>query len=232
MTRLLYLEDPCLSSFRARIDHIEGDWIELDQTAFYPGGGGQDADCGWIDDLEVAEVRKREGIEHLVPGHRFSEGEEIEARIDWERRLELMRGHTAEHMLSAVMQRDFGSGRSVETHLGSKKSKCDYKVDRPLDEGDLRQIEGAVNAEIEKDLSVTSFVVTRDEAEDRYDMGKVPAGADTIRIVKIGELDATPCIGGHVDHTRQIGRFSISSWEMKEGQVVRIRYRLAPRRAI
>jgi len=134
--------------------------------------------------------------------------------------------HTAEHILSAVMQRDFGSGRSLETHLGVKKSKCDYFVRRPLDEDDLRKIEAAVNAEIARDLAVTSFVVSRDEAEGRYDMGKVPPGVEAIRIVKIGDLDTMPCIGPHVGHTRQIGRFVVRSATMKGANVVRIRYAL------
>ncbi|MBU0595887.1 hypothetical protein KJ567_04300 [Candidatus Bipolaricaulota bacterium] len=69
--------------------------------------------------------------------------------------------HTAEHILSAVMQRDYGSGRSLETHLGAKKSKCDYRVPRPLDEAAVRAIEDAVNVEIVKDLPVTSREVSR-----------------------------------------------------------------------
>lgn len=134
--------------------------------------------------------------------------------------------HSTEHILNAIMQRDFGTGRSVEVHLGERKSKCDYRVERALEEDDLRKIAVAVNAEIAKDLPVTTFVVSRAEAEDRYDMGKVPADTEAIRIVKIGELDAIPCIGGHVERTSQIGRFEIASAEMRSTNQVRIRFRL------
>jgi len=127
------------------------------------------------------------------------------------------------------MQRDFGTGRSVEAHFGAKKSKVDYRVDRPLSEDDLRAIEAAVNAEIAKDLPVTSFVVPREVAEGRYDMGKVPVYAESIRIVRIGDLDVIPCVGQHVERTGQIGRFEIRSAEMRTESRIRIRFRLLDR---
>ena len=134
--------------------------------------------------------------------------------------------HTTEHMLNAVMQREFGASRSIEAHFGSKKSKCDYIVPRPLDEADLERIEATVNAEIEKDLAVTTFEIPRAEAEGRYDMGKVPESARSIRIVEIGDLDVIPCVGDHVEHTHQIGRFVIRSATMRDERTVRIRYAL------
>jgi len=134
--------------------------------------------------------------------------------------------HTAEHILNAIMQRDFGGGRSIEAHLDAKKSKCDYEVSRPLDESDARRIEGAVNDEIQADHSVTTFTVDRAEAETRFDMGKVPPSAIEIRIVKIGDLDVIPCVGDHASHTAQLGRFVIRSISMRNEHVVRIRFAL------
>ena len=124
------------------------------------------------------------------------------------------------------MQRDFGTGRSVETHFGSKKSKVDYCVHRPVSEVDVRAIEAAVNGVIACDLPVTTFVLPRAEAEERYDMGKVPPAAESIRIVQIGDLDVIPCVGEHVERTGQIGRFEIASFEMKGADRVRLRFRL------
>jgi len=138
----------------------------------------------------------------------------------------LCAAHSTEHILNAVMQRDFGTGRSVETHLGAKKSKVDYCVRHPLSEDDVRAIEAAVNDEIDCDLPVTTFEVSRAEADERYDMGKVPPSAETIRIVRIGELDVIPCVGDHVERTGQIGRFEIVSFEMKGDDRVRLRFRL------
>lgn len=138
----------------------------------------------------------------------------------------LARSHSAEHVLNAVMQRDFGAGRSVEAHFGKKKSKCDYRVDRPFSDNEVLKIEAAVNAEIEADHRVTMFVISREEAGAKYDMGKVPDSATTIRIVQIGDLDVIPCVGQHVEHTSQIGRFVIRSADMKDPRTARIRFAL------
>ena len=140
----------------------------------------------------------------------------------------LARSHSAEHILNAVMQRDFCTGRSVEAHFGTKKSKCDYVVDHPLTDDDFRKIEAAVNAEIEADHSVKTFEIPREEADAKYDMGKVPDSATTIRIVQIGNLDVIPCVGQHVEHIGQIGRFAIRSADMKDSHTVRIRFALGP----
>ncbi len=141
----------------------------------------------------------------------------------------LVASHSAEHILNALMQRDFGTGRSVEVHFGEKKTKVDYRVPRPLGEAEVREIEAAVNAEIAKDHRVTSFVVPRAEAEGRYDMGKVPPDAESIRIVKIGDLDVIPCIGEHVERTSEIGQFEIRSTKMRGDDRIRIRFRLRDR---
>lgn len=138
----------------------------------------------------------------------------------------LVAAHSAEHVLNAIMQRDFGTGRSVEAHFGAKKSKCDYVTNRCLTSDELRAIEAAVNAEIEADHPVITFEIPRDEADATYNMGKVPDSATTIRIVSIGDLDVIPCVGTHVQHTRQIGRFAIHSADMKDETTIRIRFTL------
>ncbi len=140
----------------------------------------------------------------------------------------LARSHSAEHVLNAVMQRDFSTDRSVEAHFGTKKSKCDYVIDRSLNEEDLRKIETAVNTEIEADHPVTTFEISREEADANYNMAKVPDSATTIRIVQIGDLDVIPCVGQHVEHTSQIGRFVIRSADMKDKTTIRIRFALEP----
>jgi len=137
--------------------------------------------------------------------------------------------HTAEHILNAVMQRDFGTGRSVEAHFGEKKSKCDYVTNRCLTASEFAAIEAAVNIEIEADHPVTTFEISREEADAAYNMGKVPDSATTIRIVKIGDLDAIPCVGQHAENTKQLGRFVIRSADMKDENTVRIRFVLEQR---
>ena len=137
-----------------------------------------------------------------------------------------VRMHTAEHILTAVMHILFAAPCNLEMHLGEKKSKCDYTVSHPISMEEIAAIEDTVNAEIEKDYKITTEVLPIEEAKTTYALWKVPPGAATIRIVKIGNIDATPCSGKHVSHTNQIGRFRIKSYTMREENVVRIRFGL------
>jgi len=127
-----------------------------------------------------------------------------------------VRMHSAEHILTAVMRRLFASPGNLEmhlgeVHLGEKKSKCDYTVSSALtpqeiEKIEIEKIEQVVNAEIEKDYRITTEVLPIEEAETIYDLWKVPPDAATIRIVKIGNIDATPCRGKHVSHTYKPNR--------------------------
>jgi misacylated tRNA(Ala) deacylase len=141
------------------------------------------------------------------------------------RATDLARMHTAEHLLTAVMRRLYDSPRNLEFHLGDKKTKCDYDVARPLGPDDARAIEDAVNAEIARDHRVSVMHITRRDAQ-HLDLWKVPPDAETIRVVSIGNVDATPCSGDHVAHTREIGRFVLRSFEMRSPTIVRIRFGL------
>ena len=140
---------------------------------------------------------------------------------------DLVRMHTAEHLLTATMRRLYGSPRNLEMHLGEAKTKCDYGVERPLGDDDAHTIEAAVNVEIARDHRVSVMHITRAEAEARFDLWKVPPGAETIRVVTIGDVDATPCSGEHVARTGEIGRFALKSSEMRSSTIVRIRFGLA-----
>jgi len=128
------------------------------------------------------------------------------------------------HVLTAVMRQMFGSPRNLEMHLGENKSKCDYAVSRALTPQDTGTIEETVNEEIEKDHRITAETLPIEEAQAIYDLVKVPEDATAIRIVHIGDLDATPCRGEHVAHTRKIGRFRIKSYTMKGEGTVRLRF--------
>lgn len=136
----------------------------------------------------------------------------------------LGRMHSAEHILTAVMRSEYGSPRNIEMHLGEKKSKCDYAVPRTLTRDDIAAIEKAVNAEIEAGHPITVQMLPIEEARERYDLWKVPENATSIRIIKIGDFDATPCAGEHVSRSQEIGRFRVKSYDMKDEQIVRIRF--------
>jgi len=134
------------------------------------------------------------------------------------------RMHSAEHLLTAVMRRDFGAPRNIEMHLGPKKSKCDYEISRPFTAEDLAAVQSAVNAEIDEDHPVSDESIPLDQARQFFDLWKVPEGVSTVRIVHMGALTSMPCSGNHVAHTAEIGRFRAKSFTMKTDTIVRIRY--------
>ena len=136
------------------------------------------------------------------------------------------RMHSAEHILNQTMIRLFNCGRSFNAHIEKKKSKCDYRFDRGLTDEEMSQIENQVNAIIEKDMPITEEFTSRGEAGVQYNLGRLPQNAGTnIRIVRIGDYDACPCIGAHVTSTKEIGAFRMVSVSHDSG-ILRIRFRL------
>jgi len=135
--------------------------------------------------------------------------------------------HSAEHILNQTMVRMFSCGRSFRAHIEKKKSKCDYLFDRPLTEKEIRQIEKGVNDVIQADMAVTQEYITKEESQKHYNTERLPQNVgDDIKIVRIGDYDACPCIGSHVRSTKEIGEFQIVSTRFDNG-VLRIRYKLA-----
>jgi alanyl-tRNA synthetase len=132
--------------------------------------------------------------------------------------------HTAEHILNSVMDKMFGCGRSFRSHIEAKKSKCDYRLKRILSKGELTAVENTVNEIIRMNIAVEEKFVGRVEANEKYFTGKLPEDAgDNIRIITVGNFDACPCIGQHVQNTSEIGEFSITTVDFDEG-VLRIRF--------
>ncbi len=136
------------------------------------------------------------------------------------------RMHSAEHILNQTMVRMFNRGRSFSAHIEKKKSKCDYHFDRKLAQDELAKIEGKVNEIINRNLPVTENFLPREEALKNFSLDKLPDQAgDNIRIIKIGDYDACPCIGKHVASTKEIGGFKIISSSFEDG-VLRLRFKL------
>ena len=136
------------------------------------------------------------------------------------------RMHSAEHLLNQTMVRMFHCGRSFSAHIEKKKSKCDYHFDRALDEEEITGIENRVNEVVQTDLPITEEFISREEAQIHYNLERLPEDAgENIRIIKTGDYDACPCIGPHVETTKEIGRFRIVSSSFQDG-VLRIRFKI------
>ena len=136
------------------------------------------------------------------------------------------RMHSAEHIVNRTMIRLFHTQRAFSAHIEKKKSKLDYHFDRDLTAEEVGRLEQEVNAVVRADMPVSEEFQTRKEAMERFDLERLPDDSgDSIRIVKIGDYDACPCIGPHVEATGEIGEFRVVSTSFEEG-VLRIRYKL------
>ncbi len=135
--------------------------------------------------------------------------------------------HTCEHILNQTMVRMFGCRRSKNAHIERKKSKLNYELPCAPTEEQIADIAARVNAVIEADMPVTYEYVRHDAVPADVPLDKLPDTAeDVLRLVRVGDYDVCACIGAHVEHTAQIGRFRISSTSYKDGQF-RIVFRLA-----
>lgn len=136
------------------------------------------------------------------------------------------RMHSAEHIINQTMIRMFECKRCFSAHIEKKKSKLDYHFDRQLQAQDVEQLQSRVNEVIEADLPVSEEFISRDEADRLFNLDRLPeAAGDTIRIIRIGDYDACPCIGPHVKSTKELGRFRVISTSLDRG-VLRIRFKL------
>lgn len=136
------------------------------------------------------------------------------------------RMHTAEHVLNQTMVRAFGCGRCFSAHINPKKSKCDYRFDRQLTDVEVAELEQRVNEQLARGLDVREEFLDRVEAGREFDLSRLPGDAgDTVRIVRIGDYDACPCIGEHARNTSELGRMRIFSHDFENG-VLRLRFRL------
>jgi Ser-tRNA(Ala) deacylase AlaX len=136
------------------------------------------------------------------------------------------RMHSAEHILTATLMVMFGCARPFTTHLEKRKSKADYRYTCDLTTEETRQVEARVNEVIARNLSMWEEFLLRSQAEQLYDLARLPERAgETIRIVHIGDYDACPCSGKHVNKTTDIGHFRIVSTTYESG-ALRVRFKL------
>jgi alanyl-tRNA synthetase len=209
MTDRLYLTDPYLTQFRARItslaEHGGRPAAVLDRTAFYPEGGGQPADRGTLGGAAVVDVQERDGVVlHVLD--RSLEPREVEGAIDWPRRFDHMQQHHGQHLLSAAFERVLDAP-TTSFHLGERTCTIDLDCSiARLDEAAVRRVEAAANESVWRNLPV----VARDfagEERARLPLRKEPVKGD--RVVLVEGVDASPCGGTHPTRTGDVGAIAI-----------------------
>lgn len=222
MTALIYQTDSYVREFSARVAAVDPDQhaVLLDQTAFYPGGGGQPADTGQlvVDNRVVPVVQVLRGNWHVLEGELPGEGALVQARIDWERRYQLMRTHTALHILCGVVWRDYQAsvtGGNMEPLRG----RLDFEFER-MEKELVAEIEAAINIEVQAARPVFVKILPRAEAFQipdliRTKINLLPEGIAEVRTVEIQGLDLQADGGTHVANTREVGPLKIVDYKSK-----------------
>ena len=221
MTRKLYYEDCHLSRFEAEVLSCEaagnGYYVNLNQTAFYPEGGGQACDLGTLGGAAVLDVRERgEDVIHLCAAP-LEVGSMVEGVIDYQRRFDLMQQHSGEHIVSGVVHAKYGY-HNVGFHMGSEVITIDF--DGPIAAEDLPVIEAQVNEAIWRNIPLHIWYPSPEELPTVGYRTKRELPWP-VRIVEVPGYDKCACCGVHVASTGEIGLVKLFN-VMKFHQGVRI----------
>ncbi|OGI12254.1 alanine--tRNA ligase [Candidatus Micrarchaeota archaeon RBG_16_36_9] len=228
-TKKLYYDNEKLYEFKAKVLKVECENIVLDQTLFYPRGGGQEPDHGSINDCEVYDVEPYDNvIFHRVKNPNFKVGDIVVGKIDSKRREQIVKHHTATHLVN--MSARILLGNHV-WQAGSKKDVDKAHLDithyENLTEEQTRKIEKFINNMIKKKVKVKKEVLKRSVAEQKYGFviyqgGSIPE--TTLRIISIHGIDSEACAGLHVDNTEEIEEVFIFNTKKMQDGVIRIEY--------
>lgn len=226
MTHMLFREDPYMRDAQAEvIAHTAEGGVVLDATVFYPTGGGQPGDSGWLEwdgaRLSIATAVKGQGTQIvLVPSEPLplpAVGTHVTQHLDWDRRHKHMRVHTALHLLSVAVPFGVTGGSISATH-----GRLDFDMPDAPDDRDA--LEEVLNAFVERDARVSDGWITEAELDAAPQLVKTmavkpPRGSGDIRLVRIGEetdwIDLQPCGGTHVARTGEIGALRLGKIEKK-----------------
>lgn len=238
-TKKLYLESieaAYEDEFSAKVLAIEENKIVLDQTLFYPLGGGQNWDLGTLEgpngQMDIIEVRGRESIYHTVDdSFELDVGDEVRGKIDFDRRYAHMRMHTAQHLVSGIAYEMFDGVRTVGNQIHTEKSRIDFKPIQ-FTEDMLFNLQESVNEQIQQGLEVTDSQMTRSEVnsimpEDRTNMDLLPSFINDLRVITIGnQQDLCPCAGTHVRNISEIKGLEFIGKKSKGKGTQRVTYTL------
>ena len=209
MTIKLYESDPSIATFKATVLHREGDWVTLDRTAFFPGGGGQDADTGTLNGLGITELKGKHDTMHRVPGNTFTVGQEVDGWVDILHRRELMMAHTGEHLLYSALQKQVEGMELVKIAITPIKKSFIVKGDFGWNE--VLRAEERANRAILNGAKVTCHHARKGDAileEARVKLDRIPG--EEVRLIRIGDQDLAACAGLHVDDAAEIKMILVS----------------------
>jgi misacylated tRNA(Ala) deacylase len=227
MTELLYQTDSYLNNFEALVTAVdlENHGLVLDRTAFYPGGGGQPADSGVLKagglEFRVPRIKRIAGaLVHMVEGDDPlpDVGARVNGSVDWDRRYQLMRTHSALHVLCGVVFRDYGAS-VTGGDMDPLQGRMDFEFET-MHRDLVDEIESAINAEIRKGHDIKVDILPREQAFQipdliRTKINLLPEGIQQVRVVEIEDLDLQADGGTHVRNTTEIGRIRVVDYKSK-----------------
>ncbi len=221
----LYQTDSYLRDFQATVTRVDADnnAVYLNQSAFYPGGGGQPYDTGTLEmgDTTWQVAKMGRDMAHIIDGDTLpAEGDTVRGLVNWERRYQLMRTHTAMHILCGVVWRDYGAS-VTGGNMDPLSGRMDFEFEK-LEPDTIAEIERSINVEIAKDRPIAVKILPREEAFQipdliRTKINLLPEGIEEIRTVEIEGLDLQADGGTHVQNTSEVGKINITKYKSKGG---------------
>ena len=236
MTEILCYEESYLREFDATVVEAAKQGVVLDRTAFYPGGGGQPTDTGVLragdEEHTVGKISRSGGqLVHELDGPPPSVGSAVHGVIDWERRYQLMRTHTALHILCGVIWRDYGA-HVTGGDMKPLSARMDFEL-KSMSADFASEVEGLINKEVEAARPVEIGSLSREEAFKTPDLIRtkinlLPSQIQEIRTVNIIGLDLQADGGTHVANTREVVRIRVVGHESKGRINKRLRIAVDP----
>ncbi len=219
MTEKLFYEDSHMITFSAIVEACEkvGEYYEavLSRTAFFPEGGGQYADTGYIDGVRVLDVQEKQGIIYHKLEQELSVGKEVSGTIDWEERFSKMQNHSGEHIISGLVHKRFGYD-NVGFHMGKDAITMDFNG--VITKEELRELEKQANAIVYQNLNIETLYPSKEELEHLVYRSKIEIEGQ-VRIVRIPDCDVCACCAPHCKTTGEIGTIKLVGMQNYKGGV-------------
>ena len=228
---ILCYSDSYLKECKSKVMEVNDHGVVLDQTIFYPGGGGQPSDNGKLilenNEYLVKGVKRIDGqIVHLIEGAKPEINSEVDSIIDWDKRYKLMRTHTALHILCGVIWRDY-SASVTGGDMKPLAGRMDFELEE-MSADFSKEVEEKINIEVSEKRNIKVYQLPREEAFQipdliRTKINLLPKGIEFVRIVDIQGLDLQADGGTHVHNTSEVGYIKMIGHESKGKSNKRLR---------
>lgn len=241
-TERIYYKDAYQRNCKAKVISVNGDKVILDRTIFYPGGGGQKFDIGMINEFNVVEAYKENNqIVHVVEpmskaqgpetkslgNHNLKENDKVFCEIDWSRRYELMKSHTAEHIMFRSLWRIDNNLKVTKIRLDPEKKR--FYVAGKMDWDMLEKAQITANEAVMHNYPTSQEYMKIDDAKNQKKIRVTYDGEpdESVRIMKIGDFDAAACTGTHVRRTSEVGAIAVTGLRKADNDEHEIEFKIS-----